>query len=261
MTGRHERTTVAGSVARVFLCLLFVSVPVVRGEEAPPDWTIDNFRWAGALAPSTALEVLNPYGDIRLRPADAGETEVSLSAMIQRRISDPVKPDVKIGRRRGRLTIEVAYPVAPQGDLHRVDIAVFVPAGAKLAARTREGMIQANALDNDVELESAGGNVSLTTTGTARIVSDRGDISANLKGDHWNRAPRLFTRKGDITLRLPAKADARLQIRAPGEISLREDVRVERRTDRETVVTFGRGTRTLFIQTQLGSVALLGPAP
>ena len=261
MTGRHERTTAAGSVARVFLCLLLLSVPAVWGEDTPPDWTIDNFRWSGALAPSTAIEVLNPYGDVRLRPADAGEADVSLSAMIQRRISDPVKPEVKIERRRGRLTIEVAYPAAPQGDLHRVDIAVFIPARVRLAARTREGMIQANGLDNDVELESVGGNVSLTTTGTARIVSDRGDISANLKGDRWSRAPRLFTRQGDITLRLAEKADARLQIRAPGEISLREEARVERRTDRETIVTFGRGTHPLFVKTQSGSVALLGPAP
>ncbi len=98
------------------------------------------------------MRVLNPYGDVRLRASDAGEVEVS--AMIQRRTSDPVKAEVQIGRRRGRLTIEVVYPAAPRGDLHRVDIAVFVPAGAQVAVRTRDGMIQARGLANDVELES-----------------------------------------------------------------------------------------------------------
>ncbi len=243
---------------RTFACLLCLSSLSAFGQEASPDWTVDNFRWTGVLAPESAIEVVNPHGDVRLRAADAGEVEVS--AMIQRRTSDPVKPEVKLGRRRGRLTVQVGYPVAPRGDLHRVDIAVFVPAGARVAVRTRDGMIQANGLENDVELESAGGDVFLTTTGTARVSAGRGDISADLRRDRWGRAPRLATREGDITLSLPEDADARVQIRAPGEISLRKDARLERRTARKAVVTVGQGTHHLCLETQRGGVTLLSPA-
>lgn len=245
------------SLFRAFAYLLCVSSLTARGQETPPDWTVDNFRWAGALAPETAIEVLNPYGDVRLRAADAGEVEVS--AMIQRRISDPVKPDVRLGRRRGRLTVEVKYPTAPRGDLHRVDIAVFVPAGARVSVRTEDGMIQANGLANDVELESEGGNVFLTTTGTARVSVVRGNISADLRRDRWDRAPRLTTREGDITLSLPKDADARVQIQAPGEISLGKEGRFESRTAGKAIVTFGEGTHLLSLETQRGDVTLLTP--
>jgi hypothetical protein len=237
-----------------FVGLFSVSLASL-GQETPPDWTVDNFRWTGVLAPEKAIEVLNPYGDVRLRAAYAGEVEIS--AMIQRRTSDPVKPEVKLGRRRGRLTIEVKYPAAPRGDLHRVDIAVFVPAGARVAVRTRDGMIQANNLANDVELESTGGNVFLTTTGTAQVSVGRGNISADLRRDDWGQAPRLRTREGDITLSLPKDIDARVQIRAPGEISPGKEGRLESRTAGRAVVTFGQGTHPLSLETHRGGVTLL----
>ena len=241
-----------------FAGLLCVSSLSGLAQEPSPDWTVDNFRWTGLLAPETAIEVLNPHGDVRLRAAYDGDVQVS--AMIQRRTSDPVKAEVKLGRRRGRLTVQVSYPAAPRGDLHRVDVAVFVPAGARVVVRTKDGMIQANGLENDVELESAGGDVFLTTTGTAQVSAGRGDISAELKRDHWGRKPRLITREGDITLRLPKNADARVQIRARGEISLGEDARLERRTAGKAVVTFGQGTHDLSLETQRGAVTLLAPA-
>jgi hypothetical protein len=243
------------SLFRTFACLLCASSLASLGQETPPDWTVDNFRWTGALAPENAIEVLNPYGDVRLRAAYAGEVEIS--AMIQRRTSDPVKPEVKLGRHRGRLTVEVRYPTAPRGDLHRVDIAVFVPAGARVAVRTKDGMIQANNLANDVELESTGGNVFLTTTGTARVSVGRGNISADLRRDDWDRAPRLRTREGDITLSLPKDIDARVQIRAPGEISPGTGGRIERRTAGKAVVTFGQGTHPLSLETHRGGVTLI----
>lgn len=62
---------------RAFAGLLCVSSLSVLAQEASPDWTVDNFRWSGVLAPEAVIEVLNPYGDVRLRAADAGEVEVS----------------------------------------------------------------------------------------------------------------------------------------------------------------------------------------
>jgi hypothetical protein len=250
--GQAVRSVISGFLLATAGAL---AVAVAEPPPAAPDWTIDNVRWTGDLAPETAIEVLNPYGDVRLRASDFGEVETS--AMIQRRTSDPVKAEVKVERRRGRLTIQVVYPEAPRGDLHRVDIAVFVPANVPVVVRTENGMIQANGLKNDVEFESAQGDVFLTTTGTARVSAGKGNITANLQRDRWGRSPKLATREGDITLRLPEKAHARLQIRAPGEISLRQDARFERRTAGEAIVTVGEGTHSLLLETQRGDVTLL----
>ncbi|MES1210746.1 MAG: hypothetical protein ABUL63_00300 [Acidobacteriota bacterium] len=244
-----------------FLSLLLFALPLASwGQEAPseaPDWTIDNTRWTGPLLPETAIDVRNPYGDVRLRAADGGEVEVS--AQIQRRTNDPARAELKIDRRRGRLRIEVAYPMAPRGDLHRVDIAVFVPAGARIAVRTRDGMIQARGLENDVELASTGGNVTLSTSGTARVSAGRGNISAELQRDAWGRPPRLKTREGDITLTLPEDADAKVRVRAGEDIALRRTGRVDLLTPRKAVFTLGKGTHPVSLKSERGRVILLAP--
>lgn len=238
-------------------CLLCASFAAASwGQKAAPDGTIDNFRWTGPLAPAAGVSVLNPYGDVRVRVADGGEVEVS--AMIQRWASQPATAEVRLGRRRGRLTIEVVYPAASGQDLRRVDLTVFVPAGAPLAVRTRDGLIQARGLANDVRLESAGGDVVVATTGAARVCVERGNISAVLGRDS-RRASRLATRQGDITLRLPADADARVKIRAAGEIAVQRPAQLERRTARKAIVTLGQGTHLLSLETRRGGVTLLAP--
>lgn len=246
------------------LCLLLAPVLVAQEQaqahdqvETPPDWTVDNTRWTGVLAPSESIEVLNPHGDVRLRGADAGEVEVS--SMIQRRIDDPVRPEVRIDRRRGRLTIQVVYPVAPKGDLKRVDVAVFVPAGAPVTVRTKAGMIQARGLANDVDFEAAAGDVFLTTSGKARVAVGKGNIVADLRPSGWRGSPRLSTRDGNITLTLPADADAKLEVRAPGDIAAPPKATLERRRAGKATVKLGQGNHRLALQTGRGNVSILGP--
>jgi len=257
LTRYRARGAASRRKALLLSCLFLVFALAAYGQEPSPDWTIDSYRWAGTLAPSSRLAVLNPYGDVRLRDADAGEVEVS--AMIQRRTSDPVKPEVRVRRRWGRLTIQVLYPTAPRGDLHRVDLTVFVPARIRVAARTRDGRIEARGLENDLDFVSAGGDVAFSTTGTARVSTARGDITADLRHGGWGRAPRLVTRQGDISLRLPPEVDARVRIRATGEVAVRRPARFERRTARKVFITLGGGAHPLFLDTPRGGVTLVAP--
>jgi hypothetical protein len=227
------------------------------GQDAATDWTIDNFRWREeALAPAGRIVVVNKFGDVRLRAADAGEVEVS--AMIQRPASEAATAEVKIKRRWGRLVVEVAYPAASRPGVHRVDIAVFVPAGAPVAVRTRDGLIQARGLASAVKLKSAGGDVVLSTTGAARVSVGEGDITATLdKLAH--RPSRLATRKGDISLHLPDDADAQVKIEASGKISVQRPAEVEHPTARTSIVTLRHGTHHLSLRTRQGGVTLLAP--
>jgi hypothetical protein len=237
-----------------------------RAQAAEAEWTVDNVRWTGALAPATALEIVNPWGDVRLRAADAGEVETS--AMAQRRPSDPVRAEVAVERPRGTrrhggrrhqvLRIEVRYPQPPRGDLHRVDIAVFVPAGAPVTVRTADGMIQAPGLRNDLELETRGGDVVAATSGTVRASSESGDIEVDLEAGAWARAPRLVSSRGDVSLRLAKDVDATARIRAR-ELSLPPSGRVLRRRAGAAVVSFGRGSQTLYVEAPRGGVTLLPP--
>lgn len=258
MTGRRSRHGAALWMVRMFSCLLAAHAVPAVAREPVPDWTIDNVRQTVLLAPEVAVEVWNPYGDVRLRAADAGEVE--MSATFQRRLSDPAKGALTVARRRGRLTIAVVYPRAPQGDLHRSDLTVFVPAGARVAVHTLDGMIQARGLANDVVLKSAGGNVFVSTTGTARVAAGRGNISAQLGPQRWRRSPRLATRDGHITLTLPANPDARVRIRARGKIVVQAPTNSDHRSTGKAIVTLGRGSQSLCLRTKRGSVTLVTSA-
>ncbi len=238
-------------------CLLSLALLPAAAQEPPPaDWTIDNWRWQGELAPSTSVEVDNPWGDVRLRASDAREMESS--AMIQRRNADPVRAEVRVSRRGSVIKFVVAYPAAPRGDLHRVDLALFVPKGAPVAVRTRAGMIQARGLANDLRLRSTSGNVVVSTSGTVRIDTREGDVDVTLSGSAWSSAPRLVSRDGDITLRLDAESEARVDVRTRGEITVKAPARLERRRS-GAVVTFGHGTKPLSLHTRSGHVTLLPP--
>ena len=253
-----SRRAAAARIARaVVACLpFFVLVPLAAEESPPPDWTIDNWRWKGELAPSTAIEVDNPWGDVRLRASDGGEMESS--AMIQRRNADPVRADVRVSRRGSTIRFEVVYPVTPRGDLHRVDLALFVPKGARVAVRTEAGMIQARGLDNDLRLRTTSGEVTASTSGTVLVDTQDGDVDVTLAGSAWSSAPRLVSRDGDITLRLDATSEARVDVRTRGEITVRAPARLERRKS-GAVVTFGQGTKPLSLETRSGHVTVLPP--
>ena len=56
-----------------------------------------------------------------------------------------------------------------------------------------------------------------------------------------------------------ADADARVRIRAPGEVLVERPGRLERRTAHRSLFTLGRGTHSLSLATRQGQVTL--PAP
>jgi hypothetical protein len=255
--GRRRAAVVRAMRAALFAaCLLGLAVSVTAADQPTADWKIDDWRWKGELAPSTAVEVVNPWGDVRLRAADAGEMESS--AMIQRRTADPARAEVHVERRGSVLRFEVVYPTASKGDLHRVDLALFVPKDAPVTVSTRAGLIQARGLASDLRLRSTSGKVVVSTSGTVDVETDDGDVEVTLAGAAWKSAPRLVSRDGDIALRLDAKSEARVDIKTRGEISMQAPAHLERRRG-GAVVTYGEGSKPLSLQTRSGHVTLLSP--
>lgn len=250
-----SRTTASALAAwGIALSSLVLTNPRALAAEAR-DWTVEDFRWRGTLAPATRLVVHNLHGDVRLRAADAGELE--LSAMIQRRTADPSRAVVDVERRGDRLVIEVGYPTPPQGDLHRVDLAVFVPAGARVAVRTRDGMIQARGLANDLRLRTVGGDVDVVNRGRVRVRTRGGDVRADLQGgQHIVSASRLRSRHGDVMVKLPPDADVRLRARAGGSLALPSRSAVTSRSARRAVLTLGDGNSRLRLRSVTGNVTV-----
>jgi hypothetical protein len=236
--------------------LLVVLVPHATAQDSSlPDWAIESLRWHGDLNPSQSLEIQNPWGDVRLRASDAGEVETS--AVVQRRKSDPVLPEVKVERVKGVLRIVVGYPEPPTGDLYRVDLAVFVPKGVYVVVETRDGMIEARGVSNDLRLRTIGGEVKVANKGGTQVSTVRGDVTLELGVTSWREPPRIASDEGDVSVRLAENSDARIRIRAAGEISLPPEARVLERRGRRALVTVGKGTQTMHVESRRGSVTLM----
>ena len=212
----------------VGLCLPFLLFALLpAGAAAGPlkqDWRIEPFEWHGSLAAGRVLAVRNPYGDVRARRADGGTTAVY--AAMQRHRDDPREWTIAIAESADGLAVEVALaggavPAAAAADWapRRVDMTVYVPAGAKLRVETVDGLIEAKRLRGDVEARSAGGEIVVTTTGSVEARSEAGRIRYSFLDAKWVGSARLVTRSGDITLTLPEGANVDLAVQSRGESS------------------------------------------
>jgi hypothetical protein len=159
---KHTGSTAATRAICILFCLSCLLPRAGRAQDAPIDWTIDSFRWSGSLSPASRVEVLNPYGGVRVRVADGGEVEVS--AMIQRRASEPATAKVVVEPRGDRLKVEVIYPAALKTDLRRVDLTLFIPAAAPYKVSSLDGTTESSGVSGDSSDEA-----------TAKVPSGPGD--------------------------------------------------------------------------------------
>jgi hypothetical protein len=214
---------------RQFVCcclpLLLLAVLPAAAAAGPlkQDWRIEPFEWHGSLAAGRVLAVRNPYGDVRARRADGGTTAVY--AAMQRHRDDPREWTIAIAESADGLAVEVvlAGDAVPAGAAdwapRRVDMTVYVPAGAKLRVETVDGLIEAKRLRGDVEARSVGGEIVVTTTGSVEARSEAGRIRYSFLDPKWVGSARLVTRSGDIALTLPKGANVDLAVQTGGESS------------------------------------------
>jgi hypothetical protein len=209
---------------RLHLLLFAVLPAAVAAAPLKQDWRIEPFEWHGSLGAGRVLAVRNPYGDVRARRADGATTAVY--AAMQRHRGDLRAWTISIAESADGLAVEVvlaggAVPAAAAADWlpRRVDLTVYVPAGAKLRVETADGLIEAKRLGGDVEARSAGGEIVITTAGSVDARSDAGRIRYSFLDHRWVGSARLVTRSGDIILTLPSGANADLAIQTRGEIS------------------------------------------
>lgn len=216
----------------VLLIATLVTVPTGAATppadvEPPPtaDWRVEPFEWRGELAAVDVVAVRNPYGDVRARRAEEG---AAVYAMMQRHRQDPRAWTIAIDEREKRLAIEVVPAAgAPSEDaataaawaFRRVDMTVYVPAGAKLEVETAGGLIEAKRLRSDVEARSASGEVVITTAGSVDARSDTGAIRYSCLDAGWAGSARLATRTGDVAVVLPRDVDAELTVRTRGAVA------------------------------------------
>lgn len=209
------------------------SLPAFAGAPAAEDWLIERHEVSVPVAEAARIEIDNPFGDVRVRPAPGSSIEIL--GLEQRHREDRGRPEVVVRQARGTVRVEVTYPeVAPGADepaewrRRRVDVSLLVPADLPLAITTVGGLIEVRKTRGDLFLRSVGGEIVTLGWGTVDAESDRGDLRIDLLTTSWRTPPRLRTENGDIIVVLPRSARARARLATRGEISTDFSLDIER---------------------------------
>ncbi len=260
-----RRLLVAAGVA---LCLALS--PGARAQDLL-DWTFDKFTWSGSVAEAGRLVLENAYGDIRTR--DAKGDLLDVLANIQIHGDDPVGARVLVETVGDTVHVKVLYEakaaeasewVEGQVPRGRVDVAVLVPRGLDVEARTTKGLLELKGIDGSIEAETDGGELRVVTGGPLKTSSAHGAQSILFRGTNWSEASILKSTSGDISVWLPPAVGFSFDGRTRGTITTDYSIEITRLRDGLTKVArtrVGHGHTHLEMASERGKLSLLESHP
>ncbi len=235
-----------------------------------------DFNWNGQLAPGQSIEIKGINGEIRA--VAGGGSDIVVTAVKSARLSNPAGVRIDAVSHAGGVTVCAIYP-SPNGEPANeceaggagrsntrdndtvVDFTVRVPAGINFIGRTINGSVDADGLQGAVESYTVNGSIKVSTTGSVRANTVNGSIDAAMGRVDSSSNTVFKTVNGEITLRLPASANADVHLasvngRIRSDFPLTVTGLLEpgpRRLDG----TLGNGGQKLDASTVNGSVSLL----
>ena len=257
----------------------------------------EDFRWAGRLARGQQIEIRGIVGDVRAELASGDQAEV-----VGRRSGDDAdRVRIEVVENEDGVIICAVYPTRNGGDGTRrtrrggddacengdidgevdaddaeVDFTVRVPAGVKFAARVVAGDVHATSLRGPVDVATVSGDVTVSTTGTARAATVSGNVNATF-GETDGDEMSFASVSGDVVLRLAGDVGAQVSAQTlSGEIESDFDLRMGSMTGdddededddgggvhvnvqigRQATGTIGRGGPELSVNTVSGDIRL-----
>jgi len=233
-----------------------------------------DFDWNGQLAPGQSIEVKGINGEVHALAARNGD--VSVTAVRSARKSNPAEVRFEVVPHAGGVTICAVYPAPPGQQANEcrsggggrsstrdndtvVDFTVHVPRGVNFIGRTVNGSVNGDSLQGNAEGYTVNGSVALTAMGLTRANTVNGSITSSMGRADWPDGASFKTVNGEITLRIPATANAELHARSVnGNIRSEFPVAVTGQINRRSLDgTIGSGGPKLDLSTVNGSISLL----
>jgi hypothetical protein len=213
----------------VRLAMLSLVAATLSAPAQTNEWSIRRVRMEKLLRPDHAVNVFNPCGDIRCRTLK--DRNVAVFAIVQTPPGATASPEVAMAESDGAMHVTVTPPEpvdhSAPGSRPRVDLTVFVPAGAALNFAGVHGLVEARGSGPAV-IETVSGKVSARVTGPLTVTTQSGAVSASVRtGDRWSQPVDIRTVTGDISLRLPRYADVVARMRSAGRVSCDYSTRVK----------------------------------
>jgi len=231
-----------------------------------------SYEWRGAMPAGGTLEIKGVNGAVRALRASG--SEVSVTATLRGRRSDPSTVRIERVEHAGGLTFCAVYP-SPSGEEANscapgeggrmntrrndveVEFRVEVPAGVPFRGRTVNGSVHAVDLDSDTDVATVNGDVEVSTSRGAQARTVNGSIEARF-GAALSEDVTFETVNGGISLSVPADLDANLEARwLNGGLDSDIPISVRGRMGRGRATgTLGSGGPTLRLVTVNGSIRI-----
>lgn len=188
------------------------------GEQAP-DWQLLRLEARQVLAPGTPVHIVNPYGDVRLRPL-SGQLEAS--AQTQIRLPQTCTPALQLVPEGAGVRLDAVCAPDGQG-LLRLDMTVFVPADTPLTVETTQGFLEARGLTG-LTAWSQTGNIRYRGPGPLTASTEYGSILATFtktrwEAERWPIPSELRTLTGNINTQLRGQPPVCVDLATSGALT------------------------------------------
>lgn len=260
------RRTLFNFVAAVAACMTLAAAAEAQ-----------EFRQSFNLAPGGAIEIKNVSGDVNIKGYDGAAVEVAAYKEGRDRDSVEVENLSTPGRVELRakypqncncdasLRFEVRVPRSTRFDFHKI-----TTASGNVSAENVTGRVELHTASGDVLVKGVGGEVNASSaSGTVRVrdaagtvsaSSASGDVDVELTRVEGNGDMRFSTASGNVNVRLPAGADATVEMSTVSG-SIDTNLPIEVRRDDNGAGTHARGqlgggTRMLRISSASGDLSL-----
>ena len=248
--------------------ILFALTAQSAQNDPPEQWVRSEVKIAEILAADTAVEIVNHFGDVRIRNGPAHEIKVT--AILKNAASEPDGLKARLKQQDdGPTRIAVTYQGVEENTHHftyrRADLHVYLPAVTAVRVRASRGLIEAKPLKNDLDLDMGKGTVVIETTGGASARIDVGSITAALIGP-GGKTPCFFqTNMGNISLLLPAKEAFGLVAKTKAAFTtdyFSLDIRPDPNTGfKQAQIRNGTGGRQITAESDGGQIFILAKSP
>jgi hypothetical protein len=238
------------------------------------DSTVDDFEWRGRIAQGNRIEIKGIAGGIQAHPI-AGD-QVVVTAVKRGPADELADVSIEVVAHDHGVTICAVYPDVPGerpnecapgdaghmsqrdtvGGTVRVTFTVQVPEGVEFVGRTVSGDVEATDLRSDAFVETVSGDARVFTTGIATAQTVNGSVTATIGQIDWGRDLEFATVSGDVTVMIPAGANARIEMEAVAG-SLTSEFPLTEVGPGAAYGVIGAGGPTITLSTVAGNVRLL----
>ena len=249
----------------IAVCAL--GVPLRAQEPSLEDWQLARHEWTGEIADGRGVEIVNVYGDVRVR--GGAEREIYLLANYQHHEDDPRRPVFAVDERAGRMLLEIRYPEVEVPEVaeipdswrkRRVDITVFVPAAADTKVTTTAGLAEVRGLRGQVVVSTEKGDIRVRIAGSLVAKTVHGEVLAQFRRTDWQTPSRIETLTGDMRVELPRGGEADVRIATRGEITTDYSLEIRRSEGsqlKQGVARIGEAGGKLVLESNRGAIKLI----